>query len=53
MATLGLYRVAMTATGGQPGFGVSTDVGGSAMRTIAVVVAVSIARLDGQTKHPN
>jgi hypothetical protein len=53
MATLSLYIVAMTATGSLLGSGMDTDVGGSAIRTLAVVVTVSIARFDGQTKHPN
>ena len=51
MNTLGLNIVAMTATGGRPSLGMGTDVGGSAIRTIAVVVTVSIARFHGQTKH--
>jgi hypothetical protein len=53
MNTLGLSIVAMTAVGSLSGSGMYTDVGGSAIRTLAVVVTVSIARFDGQTKHPN
>jgi hypothetical protein len=49
----GNTMMAMTATGSLLGSGMSTDFGGSAIRTMAVVVAVSIARLAGQTKHPN
>jgi hypothetical protein len=53
MTTLSLHIVAMTATGGLPGLDMGNDIGGSAIRALAVVVAVSIARFDGQTKHPN